>query len=69
MNKTPHYWAIELVHKRLSYGELLEKQPAILALLKRAMFEAAEEVIGEAMEYAKTDRAGNCASSALQEGE
>ena len=49
MNKTPHYWAVVLTHERIEYGEILERQPDVLAALKKAIFKSAEKVITEAL--------------------
>jgi hypothetical protein len=53
MIKTPHYWAVILVHERMTYGSILSGQPDVLAVLKKELFKAAKEVITEAVNEAK----------------
>lgn len=52
MKKTPHYWAVELAHKRIGYGTLIsEGDQFVFKMLKQAIFEAARDVIREAIEH------------------
>lgn len=53
MNKTPHYFAVELAHERIDYGEILAAQPIVLAKLKQTIFMAARDVITEATAESK----------------
>lgn len=43
--KTAHEWAIELTHKRINYGTLLEERPDILEPLKKTIFYTAMVLI------------------------
>ena len=55
MKKTPHYWAVVLVHERVDYGEILEGQPDVLKQLKKALFDAAKDVLTEATQTKESD--------------
>jgi hypothetical protein len=52
MKKTPHYWAVVLVHERMTYGSILAEQPDVLLTLKKELFKAAKEIITEAIDEA-----------------
>ena len=50
LTRTPHEIAVRVAHADIAYGAILENQPEVLKILKRAIFHAVCDAIVEASE-------------------
>lgn len=47
LDATPHEIGVDVAHNRIAYGEILERDPVVLGMLKTAIFRTVRDAVAD----------------------